>query len=67
LEADGGWLDQLLNRIEFVIGSISGLFHYLNNNSGLDVLIVTARKWNEYAPFFRVLIGWPVAQCPSQS
>ena len=49
-EEDGDWLDQLVNRIGFVVGAKSGLSHYLNNNSGLDVLIVTARKRNEFDP-----------------
>lgn len=49
-DSEGSWLDQLMNRVSFVLGAKSGLSHYLNNNSGLDALIVTARKKNEFDP-----------------
>ncbi|SIT77151.1 Nucleoside phosphorylase [Yoonia rosea] len=54
---DGDWLNQLMNRVSFVLGAKSGLSHYLNNNSGLDALIITARKKNEYDPILQQ-IDW---------
>lgn len=49
-DAGSKWLTQLIERIEFVLGAKSGLANHLNNNFGIDVLIVTARKRNEFDP-----------------
>ena len=44
------WLELLVSRISFVLGAKAGLSHYLSNSSGVDVLVFTARKKNEYDP-----------------
>lgn len=49
-DAGGEWIEVLQNRIEFVVGAKSGLASHLNNNVGLEVLVVTARKSNEFNP-----------------
>lgn len=46
----GEWIEKLSRQINFVVNAKAGLMNYLNNNYGLDVLIVTARKSNEYDP-----------------
>ena len=50
---DGAWLSKLVERIDFVIGAKSGLANYLDHNYSLDVLIVTARKSNEFDPILK--------------
>ncbi|MEJ6404782.1 hypothetical protein [Yoonia sp. 2307UL14-13] len=51
-DAEGVWVETLQNRIEFVVGAKSGLANHLNNNVGIEVLIVTARKSNEFDPIY---------------
>lgn len=47
---EGQWLEKLSSRIEFVVGAKAGLLSYLSNNSGIDVIVVTARRRNEFDP-----------------
>ena len=56
-DGEGKWLSQLSSRVEFVVGAKAGLSSYLSNNSGMDVLIVTARWRNEFDPIVKA-IDW---------
>jgi|GEM_PF-2389004 len=54
-ESSNKWLEHLVDRIGFVIGAKSGLSDYLNNNYGVDAIIVTARKRNEFDPILSTI------------
>lgn len=51
----GIWLGDLVERVDFVVGAKSGLLNHLGNSYGIDVLMVTARKRNEYDPIYERL------------
>lgn len=54
---NGQWLEKLRHHIGFVVSAKAGLANYLNHNNGIDVLIVTARKVNEFDPILES-IAW---------
>lgn len=46
----GGWFEQVLDKISFLISAKSGLLSFVENNFDTDVVIVAARKKGEYDP-----------------
>lgn len=54
-DTEGKWLTKLSSQVEFVVGAKAGLSSYLRNNSGIDVLIVTARRRNEFDPIVKAI------------
>jgi nucleoside phosphorylase/CheY-like chemotaxis protein len=65
-DESGIWLGELVERVDFVLGAKSGLLNHLGNSFGIDVLIITARKGNEYDPIYGRL-EWHGARSTSDS
>ncbi len=63
--SNGQWLEKLQHQVGFVVSAKAGLSNYLNHNYGIDVLIVTARKSNEYDPILSA-IDWEGKFCQTR-
>lgn len=56
-EANGTWLNDIIELLDFVDAAKLGLLSHLSNSYGLDALFITARKSNEFDAVDE-LISW---------